>query len=215
MRLGYFAEVWPGGEPFLSHFVHQVLIPGAFTTDAESQAMGREIARRLMLYYGRGIHAKFFDGPNTFQFGERLTVIEFKELEKAQKLQAVLFFGLMNLLRLKTKSPEWRGRRKYIKADELWAFLDYEETAQVFKTMILTGRNDDLSIDFMTQLAAHLESPVGKVIRGIVNKVLFLEQDASEFPAIAEAFNLTKDEQALFARVKKHPTLEQWLSAHE
>ena len=58
----------------------------------------------------------------------------------------------------------------------------------------------------MTQLAAHLESPVGKVIRGIVNKVLFLEQDASEFPAIAEAFNLTKDEQALFARVKKHPT---------
>ena len=90
----------------------QVLLPGTFTTDEESQALGREIARRLMLYYGRGIYAKFFDGPNTFQFGERLTVIEFKELEKAQKLQAVLFLGFMNLLRLQTKSPAWRGRKQ-------------------------------------------------------------------------------------------------------
>ena len=204
--LGYFSEAWTGGEAQISHFVETVLIPGTFTADVERQALGRDIANRLMIYYGRGIYAKFFDGPNTFEFGDRLTVIEFKELEKAQKLKAVLFLGLMNLLRLKTKSPAWRGRQKHIKADELWAFLDYEETAQVFKTMILTGRNDGLSIDFMTQLASHLESPVGKVIRGIVDKVLFLQQDASEFPAIASAFNLTKDEQALFKRVKKHPT---------
>ncbi len=204
--LGYFAETWTGGEATLSHFVRDVLIPGTFTADTESQALGREIARRLSIYYGRGIYARFFDGINTFRFGERLTVIDFKALEKAQKLQAVVFFGLMHLLRLQTHAPAWRGQRKYIKADELWAFLDYEETAEVFKTMILTGRNDDLSIDFMTQLAAHLESPVGKVIRGIVNTVMFLQQDASEFPAIAEAFNLSKDEQALFARVKKHPT---------
>lgn len=204
--LGYFAEVWDGGEPSISHFVQQVLLTGAFTTDPESQALGRDIARRLMLYYGRGIHAKFLDGPNTFAFGERLTVIEFKELEKAQKLQAVLFLGLMHLWRLKTKSAAWRGVRKHVKADELWAFLDYEETAQLFKTMTLTGRNDDLSMDFMTQLAVHLESPVGKVIRGIVNKVLFLEQDPSEFPSIAAAFNLSKDEQILVSRVKKHAT---------
>ena len=202
--LGYFAEAWPGGEATISDFVQQVLIPGTFTTDPDSQAMGREIARRLSLYYGRGIYARFFDGPNTFRFGDQLTVIEFKELEKAQKLQAVLFFGLMNLLRLKTKSPEWRGARKHIKADELWAFLDYEETAEVFENMILTGRNDDLSIDFMTQLASHLDTPVGKVIRGIVHMVMFLQQDSSEFPAIAKAFNLTRDEQALFAKVQKH-----------
>ena len=202
--IAYFADTWQEGEATLSVFVEQVLSTGAFTANEENKAMAREIATRLGLYYGRGIYAKFFDGPNTFQFGDRLTVIEFKELEKAEKLKAVLAFGLMNLFRLKTKSVEWSGKRKHIKADELWAFLDYEETAQVFKTMILTGRNDGLSIDFMTQLKAHLDSPVGRVIRGIVSKVLFLEQDPSEFPGIAEAFNLSKDEQMLVRRVKRY-----------
>ena len=203
--IGYFAETWAGDEAWLGLFVEEVLLPGAFTPNVENQAIGREIATRLALYYGRGIYAKFFDRRNTFQFDDRFTVIEFKELEKAPKLQAVLFFSLMNLLRLKIKSPEWQGVRKYVKADELWAFLDYEETAEVFKKMILTGRNDDLSMDFSTQLKVHLDSPVGMMIRGIVNMVLFLQQDASEFPGIAQAFNLTKDEQILATRAKRYP----------
>lgn len=208
--LSYQAQTWDRsrGTPTLTAFAEEVLIPGTFTTRGNRAArrIAEKIARCLGLYYGRGMYARFVDGPNTFQFGQQLTVIEFEQLGQAQELQAILFFALLHLLPQQFHTPEWRLMRKYLIADELWALLKYRATAEVIEKIILTYRNINASVIFLSQLAKHFQSPTGQVIRGIADTTLMLQQKPSEFADVATTFGLTVDEQALFQQVRRHAT---------
>jgi hypothetical protein len=208
--LSYFAQTrdHSQGEATLSEFVKGVLIPGSFTakTDRAARRIADKIARCLGLFYGRGMHARFVDGKNTFAFGERLTVIEFEQLGQAQELQAILFFALLHLLPQQFQASEWRLVRKYLIADELWALLKYRATAEVIEKIILTYRNIATSVMFLSQLAKHFQSPTGQVIRGIADTTLMLQQKPSEFAEVASTFGLTVDEQVLFKQVRRHAT---------
>jgi hypothetical protein len=107
----------------------------------------------------------------------------------------------------KLRTPGWREAPKHLVGDELWQFLKHQETAQALETMILTYRNYDISVTFLAQLAEHFQSAVGQTIKGIADTVHFLKQNPTEFPKIADVFNLSPDERALFnqQRIDKYP----------
>ncbi len=205
--LTFFAAHWDRerGEPTLSHFVQEVLQEGNFADkkDRITRRIGMTIARKLGLFYGTGMYAGFFDGPNAFTLGKRLTLIEFGAL-KNDDLRGILFFFLFHLITRKFEDLAYAGIWKFLFGDELWALLKHKASADQIERVIRTYRNIKTSAAFLSQRAADWDTPVGQVIKGIAETNLFLRQGAGELAEVKRLFGLTEAEMALFASVDKH-----------
>jgi len=200
------------GEPTLGRFVEEVLQDGGFSPkDRHAQRLAQQIARKLSLYYGTGQYAGFIDGPNQFHVDPKLTVIELSQLSKTSDLQAVLFFALFHLVTQFFEDPVRFYQWKFIVADETWALLKHAQTADVIEKIIRTYRNIKTSAIFLSQRVEDFDSPVGKVILGLVDTTLFLQPQEGELPKIQRLFQLTDAECQLVRQVRKHAG---WSSAY-
>jgi hypothetical protein len=217
--LAYFAAAWdPGvqGEPTLGAFATGVLETGCFTADAETQAMGRQLALRLGLFYGRGLYKAFVDGPNTFALQPGLNVIELGELENYEDLKGILFFAMVHLITEFFKDPVHFYTRKFIYFDEVWALAKLRRTAEQVDRIVRTYRNYGVSATFVSQRVEDFSSPMGEVIRDICGTTLFLHHTAKEIPRVQRLFGLSDAETQLLPRARIHPrtpTTHGWSSA--
>lgn len=204
--LQFFASYWAPerGEPILTNFADEVLKDGQFAPDdAQARELGRTIARKLGLFYGKGLFAGFVDGPNSFTLDNPLTLVEFGDL-KNEHLQGILFFFLFQLVTRRFEDPRLRPLWKCIIGDELWKLLKYKASADVMEQVIRTYRNFRISAGFLSQRAADWESPVGQVIRGLAETNLFLRQGSGELPQVKKLFDLSDAEEDLFQYIEKH-----------
>jgi conjugal transfer ATP-binding protein TraC len=209
-----FAATWrpERGEPHLTLFVEEVLRDGGFRPDdARARQLGRELARKLALFYGRGPYAGFIDGPNTLTLDTALTVVELSQLRDAPDLQGSLLFALMHLLTQFFAAPDRLHQRKFFIADETWALLRHPATAGVMEEIARTYRKLRTSAIFLSQQPGDFDAPAGRVLRGNAPAKLFLQQDPQEMAALQEVFKLAEPELALFKEVRKH---EGWSAAY-
>jgi conjugal transfer ATP-binding protein TraC len=206
-----FAQDWEpsSGEPTLGRFVETVLKTGTFTVDEESRSLGRELARKLSMFYGRGPYAGFFDGPNQLALHPTLTVIELSKLGKAYDLQGSALFALMHLLTQFFTAQERRHRKKFFLCDETIFLLKHPVTAAPLEEIERTFRKLRTCAIFLAQYGTDFNSPAGEVIRKGSPTLLFLQQEKEESDAIANILGLTDAERAMLPRCKRH---EGWSS---
>jgi conjugal transfer ATP-binding protein TraC len=212
--VGAFATTWDParGEPHLTPFVEEVLRPGSFSQDdSRARTLGRELARKLSLFYGRGPYAGFVDGPNTLTLDRALTVVELSQLEHAPDLQGCVLFALMHLLTQFFAAPDRLQQAKYFIADETWALLRHAATAGVMEAIARTYRKLRTSAIFLSQRPSDFETPAGAVLKGNAAVKLFLTQDADEMAMVQQVFRLSDTEGALLGQVHKHAG---WSSAY-
>jgi len=212
--VAYFAQTWDPrrGEPHLTPFVEEVLRPGVFSPDdARARTLGRELARKLGMFYGRGPYAGFCDGPNTLHLDRALTVVELSRLREAPDLQGSLLFALMHLLTQFFAAPDRLHQTKLFIADETWALLRHPATAGVMEEIARTYRKLRTSAIFLSQQPGDFDSPAGRVLRANAPTKLFLQQDPQEIAALQDVFKLSEAEVALFAHVRKQTG---WSSAY-
>ena len=74
----------------------------------------------------------------------------------------------------------------------------------MIEKIVRTYRNIQSSAVFLSQRAEDFNSPVGAVIRGIAETVLFLKQTAGEMTQLQKLFELSEVEMAMFNKVEKH-----------
>ncbi len=212
--LACFAETWEAarGEPTLTPFLEEVLKTGVFSpNDARSRRLGRELARKLTLYAGRGAYAGFTDGTNALTLDTALTVVELSQLKKAPDLQAVLLLSLMHLLSIFYEAPARLHQRKFLIADETWALLKHESTADVMEEIGRTYRKLRTSAIFLSQQGSDFNTVAGRVLKANAPAKLFLQQAEEDMPILEDLFQLSSAEIALLAKARKH---EQWSSAY-
>jgi hypothetical protein len=212
--IAYFAVAWhpERGEAHLTPFVEEVLRAGVFSPDdARSRTLGRELARKLGPFYGRGPYAGFVDGPNTLTLDRALTIVELSRLRDAPDLQGSLLFALMHLLTQFFAAPDRLHQAKYFIADETWALLRHPATAGVMEEIARTYRKLRTSAIFLSQQGADFDSPAGRVLRANAPATLFLQQDPGEMAVLQHLFELSDTEVALVTQVRKH---EGWSSAY-
>jgi conjugal transfer ATP-binding protein TraC len=212
--VSYFLRQWnvDRGEPTLSLFIEEALRDGIFSPDdADDRRIGRELSRKLTLYYGHGPYSAFLDGCNTLMLDKALTVIELSRLREAPDLQGALLFALMHLLSVFYAAPERLHQQKFLIADETWALLKHPATAGVMEEISRTYRKLRTSAIFLSQQGADFDSPAGRVLRANSSSVLFLQQDSREVAILKELFELSDAEVALFDHVRKR---EDWSSGY-
>jgi hypothetical protein len=212
--VAHFAQTWDRtrGEPHLSPFVEEILREGTFNPDdSQARRLGRELARKLALYYGRGPYAGFIDGPNTLTLDRTITVVELSRLREAPDLQGSLLFALMHLLTQFFAAPERLQTAKYFIADETWSLLRHPATAGVMEEIARTYRKLRTSAIFLSQQGADFDSPAGRVLRANAPTTLFLQPDPGELTTLQELFALSDTEVQLLSQVRKH---DGWSSAY-
>jgi hypothetical protein len=212
--LAYFAETWEvaRGEATLTPFLDEVLKTGVFSPhDARSRRLGRELARKLTLFAGRGAYSGFIDGKNTLTLDTALTVVELSKLKGAPDLQGVLLLSLMHLLSIFYESPARVHQPKYLIADETWALLKHESTADVMEEIARTYRKLRTSAIFLSQQGSDFNTVAGRVLKANAPAKLFLQQVDEELPILEDLFQLSPAEIALLAKARKHA---QWSSAY-
>jgi hypothetical protein len=212
--IAYLALHWDRtrGEPRLAAFVEEVLQEGVFNQqDAVARRLGRGLARKLGLFYGRGPYAGFFDGPNQLVLDPTLTVVELSRLRDTPDLQGSLLFVLMHLLTQFFAAPERLHQRKFFVSDETWALLKHPATADVIEEIGRTYRKLRTSAIFLSQYAEDFNSPAGRVLRKGSPVTLFLQQEAEELAEMHALLKLTPGEHAVLGQVRRYTG---WSSAY-
>lgn len=205
--ISHFARTWDRdrGEAYLTPFVQEALgKPDRFSKDRKTWRIAEKLARQLLVFYDNGTYAGFVDGPNTFALGEHLTVIDFSELHESENLQGILFFAIMHMLAQFYKAPQHRLARKYFIADEVWALLKQQATANAIDKIIRTYRNIGVSAMFLSQKSGDFASPAGQIINTLTHTKLLLAQDSTEMKDVIRIFELTPPEVQLFEKVRKY-----------
>jgi hypothetical protein len=211
--LAHFCQSWDltRGEPRLGHFVAEVLADGCFAPqDPEAMRLGRELARKLSMFYGRGHLAGFVDGPNQLTIHPTLTVVELSGISDAEDLQALTLFSLMHLMKGHFQDPARLGTQKYFACDETAFALKHPATAEPLEEISRTYRKLNTSTIFLSQYATDFNTPVGKILRKGSPTTFYLQQEAEELDDMQEIWRLTPVERALGGQARRH---KGWSSA--
>lgn len=106
----------PHEEPIMSDF-----IPELQATEF-SDLTGRDLAERLVLFYGEGPYAAIFDGKLQVDWSNDFTVLEIQRMAKSDAL-AVVTMALFQQIDTYCKYILRKDRKKLIAVDEAWATL--------------------------------------------------------------------------------------------
>jgi hypothetical protein len=211
--LAYFAQTWDPtrGEARLGIFVPEVLQTGSFNPhDEDAREVGKMLARKLSMYYGRGPYAGFFDGVNQVTIHPRLTVIELSRLGESPDLEGGILFILMHLLTQFFAAPERVLVDKYFFCDETVFLLKHPASAEILEKMGRTFRKLRTSATFLAQYAEDFNSPAGRVLRKGSPTMVFLKQEAEELTDMQALLKLTPAEHHLASLAQRH---QGWSSA--
>jgi hypothetical protein len=194
-----FARQQPeGAEPQLGHFIAVLQ-----QADAETEGLGRRVARKLSPFHGQGPYAGFFDGDNAFALDRQVTIVELSRLRDAPDLQTALMLVLLHQLTVFFADPVRLSQRKYLISDETWALLHHPASARVLEEVARTFRKLTTSAMFVSQQGSDFAGPAGKAIRDNAGAFYLLQQNPEEVETMRTLFDLSEQEVALVKTVHK------------
>jgi len=123
------SEVWEiFGKKAGSNEVAQFL--GEFQTDSSTANVG-SMVNAMRPYFGKGQYAHMFNGVNTLDMSNSMTVFETKPLENKPALRNVIVTALFGLIDMKVTSD--RSRQDLVVLDECWIHFKSEALSYVIE----------------------------------------------------------------------------------
>ncbi|WP_245805942.1 VirB4 family type IV secretion system protein [Bacillus alkalicellulosilyticus] len=143
-----------------------------------------------------------FDGQTYFGKGvshslasSRLVNFNISDMEEGF-LRPIAYHVILNYLwEYFAKNPENATKKKYIYADELWQFIDNEQTVSFFEKVARRARKRNCGLCWATQdFVRILENPKARGILSSTFTILFMQQNKIDLKRVRENFDLSDGE---------------------
>lgn len=143
-----------------------------------------------------------FDGQTYFGKGVTNSLLESRvvnfniaEMEEGF-LRPIAYHVILNYIwEYFAKNPENALRKKYIYADELWQFIDNEQTVSFFEKVARRARKRNCGLCWATQdFVRILENPKARGILSSTFTLLFMQQNNIDEAKVRENFDLSEGE---------------------
>lgn len=134
-------------------------------------------------------------GVSQSLMSQRLINFNIAELEEGF-LRPIAYHVILNFLwEYFAKSPENKTKKKYIYADEMWMFLDSEQTCSFLEKLARRARKRNCGLCYASQdFVRILENPKSRGILSSTFTFLFFKQNKIDLAKTKENFDLSQGE---------------------
>ncbi|GLO68310.1 MULTISPECIES: VirB4 family type IV secretion system protein [Oceanobacillus] len=138
-------------------------------------------------YFGKGMSQSLQDS--------RIVNFNISEMEEGF-LRPIAYHVILNYIwEYFAKNPENALKKKYIYADELWQFIDNEQTVEFFEKVARRARKRNCGLCWATQdFVRILENQKSRGILSSTFTILFMQQNNIDLQKIRENFDLSEGE---------------------